>query len=124
MGLLSWFTGDNKNVSSIIDGVKSGLDYAVYTDQEKSEADQRVLDFTLKYLEATKNQSLARRVIAFIIVGVWAILLILAVTSKLFSEDYSKFIFEVLANVVKDPFSIVIGFYFATQMLSGLFSKK
>lgn len=123
MNLLSWFTGDNKNVGSVIDGVKSGLDSAFYTEQEKAESDQKVLDFTLEYLKVTSNQSMARRIIAFIVVGVWATLLILAVVIQPFSEDYSLFIFNVLKDSVKDPFSIIIGFYFATQMLKGLLSK-
>jgi len=54
----------------------------------------------------------------------WALLLISAVIAKGFDNDeFSKFLFETLRDVIKDPFSIVIGFYFATQMLKGLLSK-
>jgi len=35
----------------------------------------------------------------------------------------NKFVFAVLKDLIKDPFNIIIGFYFATQMLKGLLNK-
>jgi len=124
MSWFSWLTGDNKNVSSVIEGVKSGLDYAVYTEQEKAEADKAVLDFTLEYLKVTAHQSKARRGLAFLTAGIWALFLVLAVVFKLIdSEEQSKFMFEVLRDLIMQPHSLIMSFYFLVPSVNKLKSK-
>lgn len=121
MSLLGWFTGDNKNVGSVIDGVKSGLDSAFYTEQEKAEADKKILDFTLEYLKVTANQSMPRRVLAFGTFAIWALFLILAVAFKLFNNEAdSKFMFDILKDIVFQPHSLIMSFYFLVPSVNKL----
>ena len=89
--------------------VLSGIDKAWFTDQEKS-------DYLLKYLAATQPQNMARRLIAFIVVFLWALLVLIAVIAQPFMPEWSDKIFYILEDVVNMPFSIIIGFYFAAHL--------
>ena len=89
--------------------VLRGIDKAWFTDQEKS-------DYMLKYLAATQPQNMARRLIAFIVVFLWAVLVLIAVISQPWMPEWSNKIFYILEDVVNMPFSIIIGFYFAAHL--------
>lgn len=84
-------------------------DNAFFTKQEKS-------DYFLKYLAATAPQSMARRLIAFIVVFLWALLVLIAVLAQPWMPAWSDKIFYILEDVVNMPFSIIIGFYFAAHL--------
>lgn len=98
-----------------MDGAISTLDNAFFTKQERSQASEKVSEFYLKYLAATQGQNVARRAIALVVACLWCALVILGIVVRYFSVDYSDFIFRVLVDVVMQPFSIVIGFYFLTH---------
>ena len=89
--------------------VISGIDKAWFTNEEKSE-------YFLKYLAATQPQNLARRLIAVIVVLLWALLILSGVTIYYFDEAHGLFIFDTLKDTVNTPFSIIIGFYFAEHL--------
>jgi len=103
--LLAKIFGSSDTTKAII----SGIDKAWFTDQEKS-------DYLLKYLAATQPQNLARRLIAVIVVGLWAVLILLGIAVHPWMEAYSDRIFYTLEDVVNTPFSIIIGFYFAAHL--------
>ena len=103
--LLGAIFGSSDTTKAVI----SGLDNAFFTDQEKS-------GYLLKYLAATQPQNLARRMIAVIVVALWALLILLAVAVYPWQADYSMRIFAILQDVVNMPFSIIIGFYFAAHL--------
>lgn len=124
MGMFSWLTGGN--AESIIDGAKKGLDKAFYTDEEKADADKGLLDWTLQYMKATMPQAVTRRVIAFGVIMIWALLILTLVIAGYFDRgegSYSMFVFEVFKEVVLQPFNIILGFYFLTQTVRALTSK-
>lgn len=89
--------------------VLSGIDKAFFTKEEKS-------DYFLKYLAATTPQNLSRRLIAVIVVTLWALLILLAVVVYPWMPAWSDRIFYTLEDVVNTPFSIIIGFYFAAHL--------
>lgn len=97
--------GSEKNTEKIL----AGIDKSFFTTEEKS-------DFFLKYLAATTPQNLARRFIAFAVVGLWSFLVLLAVIAWQWSKEYADYIFNVLHDVVGTPFSIIIGFYFLAHL--------
>ncbi len=105
MKLLARLFGSGDTTSAVL----SGIDKAWFTDQEKS-------GFFLKYLAATQPQNLARRLIAVIVVLLWAMLILLGVALYKFDPAYSDFIFSTLKDVVNTPFGIIIGFYFAAHL--------
>lgn len=124
MSAWGWLTG--KNAGKIIDGAKQGLDKAWYTEEEKADADKGFLEFTLAYMKATLPQALTRRIIAVVVVGVWAVLVLTIVVSGYFSRtegSFAMFTFNVLKELVMNPFNIVLGFYFLTQTIRAAMSK-
>ncbi len=113
-------TGGGKDVSKVIDGAMKAGDALFFTKEEKSVASQKKLDWMLDYMKATAPQNVARRVIAFVIVGLWALLILVMVVAGGFARgagSYSQFVFDTLKEVVLQPFSIVVGFYFLTQLV-------
>lgn len=120
MGFFSFLTGGSKTAEKVIDGVSSGIDMAFFTDEEKSIASRAVLDWKLEYAKATAGQSISRRVIAFIVSGLWAFLIIISVVAGLINGKDSesvKFLFEIMKDIVNPPFMIILGFYFLAHVV-------
>ena len=126
--ILAAIFGSPKNTETIVDGAVKGLDKIVFTKEERADANQKVSEWYLKYLAATQPQNLARRLIALVIVWLWWLLVVAGVivrglemwlleTVVATEALYSEFIFNVLVEVVMQPFSIVVGFYFLTHVV-------
>lgn len=119
--------GSSKNTQTVVDGAVAGIDKMFFTAEERSEASARAADWFLEYLAATQPQNLARRLIAVIVVLLWALLILVGVAAKAFEvyvlelEEvdgaFSGFVFEVLSGVVMNPFLMVMGFYFAAHVV-------
>ncbi len=121
MGLLSWLTGGGGTANKVVDAAVDGLDALVFTDEEKSRAGQKILDFKLKWLTATSGQNVARRVIAIAIVALWVATIVLAIGLQLLgATEKSDFVFLTLKDVINTPFMVVIGFYFAAHLARGI----
>ena len=118
MGFFDWITGGGKTAEKVVDGVTSGLDAMFFTDEEKSIANQKVLDWKLKMLEATKSSNVARRIISLMIVGLWVLLVVVMVIAHgLGAIAYADYLFKTLTDVVMQPFSIIIAFYFLAHVV-------
>ena len=116
--MISGMFGSSKNVEKGLDMVSSGLDALIFTDEEKTVANQKVLDWKLKWISATGAQSVARRVISYVIVGLWSYIVLLAAHLHLLGmTKESEFLFRVLKDVLHWPFITIIGFYFAAHMI-------
>jgi len=113
MNILKAIFGSADTTKSVI----SGIDKAWFTNEEKSE-------YFLKYLAATQPQNLARRLIAIVVVLLWALLILVAIIVYRFDVDYGLFIFDTLKENVNTPFSIIIGFYFAAHLARAWQSSK
>lgn len=124
MSLLKRIFGNPDDASKIVDGAINTLDNAFFTKQERSIASEKVSEFYLKYLAATQGQNLARRFIAVLVVSLWVLLIVCGVIVRAVSLEFSEFIFRVLVDVVMQPFSIVIGFYFLTHTVRAFQKEK
>ena len=118
--MFNWLFGNSNSASKVVDGVVNGLDALIFTDEEKSIASQKVLDFKIEYAKHTQNQSIARRVIAFIVSGLWGALNLFAVGLHFFSVPGSEFVFKVISENINTPFMIIVGFYFAAHVVGKL----
>lgn len=120
MSLWGWITGGGEAAEKVVSGVYDGIDAAIYTDEEKARASQKILDWKLEWLKATSPSRVARRIIALIVTGTWALLLFIAVGAKAYGADaFSDFTFQVLSDNVKSPLSIILGFYFLAHLPIG-----
>lgn len=99
-------------------GIYNGLDMAVFTDEEKAKAQQKLLDWKLEYYKATKPQALSRRYLAMIIGFSWLVLVWLYVgLGVLGYDEQALFVYNVLNDIVNQPFSIVSAFYFLAHVV-------
>lgn len=82
--------------------------------------DKEKLDYALRWVEATKHQSIPRRVIAFVVVFFW-LLCGLCVVALVLLDDMNKarLIRDFMAYVIMQPANLVIGFYFALGLVKG-----
>jgi hypothetical protein len=120
MSIFNWLTGGGDSAKTVIDAVIKTGDALVFTPEEKSIANQKTLDWTLQYMNATNAQNVARRLIAIFVVGTWAIILLIACIAGYFNRDetsYAMWLFDVLKEIVANPYNIIIGFYFLTGTL-------
>lgn len=116
--LFDFFTGTSSTASKAVDGIISGADALIFTEEEKSTANQKLLDWKLQWLQLTNPQNTARRVIAYGVVSLWVLLILAGVISYGFKNtEFSSYIFKVLTDIVAIPFSIIIGFYYAAHLV-------
>ena len=116
--LSSLFRSSPDIVDKTVDAVISTGDALVFTDEERAQARERLLEWSLRYLEATQPQNLARRYIAIIIVALWATLILAGtVAAALDAEGLSGAIFSILADHVQNPLMMVLGFYYMTHVV-------
>lgn len=122
--------GSSENTTTIVDGAVAGIDKMFFTDEERSDASAKLGEWYLRYLAATNPQNLARRLIAMVIVILWALLIVVTVIVKGLemwletvaaegSQLFSEFVFAILVDVVMPPFLVIMGFYFAAHIIRG-----
>ena len=126
MGWLSFLTGESKTAEKVVDGAISGIDAMFFTEEEKSIANQKILDWKLNYAKATQGMSISRRIITFSVSFVWLLLVLILVVIGLVSGGESegvKFMYKVMTDVVMQPFSIIVGFYFLAHVVGNARGK-
>lgn len=120
--MLSWLTGlfaSTKNAESLVDAAIRTGDALVFTDEEKSKFSERLSEWYLRYLEATQPQNKARRHIAYLLVGVYVLLLLLSVGLYVFDfEEKAQFVLTVMREIVTDPVNLILSFYFIKHIVS------
>ena len=120
MGFLSFLTGGSDVAEKVVDGVSSGLDVMFYTDEEKSQANQKILDWKLAYAKATAAMSISRRIIVCGVCFVWIVLVLLLIIVASFAGNDSqmfKDLFDIMKDVVNPPFMIIVAFYFLAHVV-------
>lgn len=121
--------GSADTVKTVIDGVYNGIDKTFFTDEEKAEFGQKRNEWLLQYMTATQPQNVARRVIAFIVVGTWAMVITILVvalvveTAFTLTSTMSDELYKLLKDIILQPFNIVLGFYFLTHVVKGIVQK-
>jgi len=119
MSLFSWITGSSKSAEKAVDGVVNGLDAMFFTDEEKSRANMKALELKIEFARATAGMSISRRIIVVMVSAAWLLLVILAAGLGLWlGKDAAQvaWLIELLTDVVMQPFSIIVGFYFLAQV--------
>lgn len=113
--------------AKVTEGIMSGLDKIWFTEEEKSDAQQKASDTLLKFWDITTKenteQSKARRMLAVMTFRVYFFLLLTAVAMYKVDMDYSAFIFDV-AGTLTILVTGVAGIYFGPHQLSKVWKKK
>ena len=119
--MLGWLFGNSKAADKAVDGIYDGLDALVFTDEEKSVAAQKILDFKIEYAKHTQNQSISRRIISVGVTLMWvSVGIATLVAQALGASVFAEYAFKFLVDVVMTPFSIIVGFYFAAHIVGKL----
>ena len=117
--------GTDKAVETVINQASSAMDKLVYTSEEKAEDKARAVTeartMVIEWLKVTSGQNLARRVIALIVTGMWALnyTVINALSlAAVWVEDAEKFrasaeVVSTAAQQVTSAMMLVLAFYFA-----------
>lgn len=115
--LLGAIFGAPNTTQELVKGAVLGIDKMIFTKEEKAEASAQLAEWWLKYLAATQPQNLARRLIALVVVLLWALLVLIGVAVWKVDPAFSAFIFSTLDNIVNAPFLMIMGFYFAAHIV-------
>lgn len=129
--------GSDKALGGIVDSVTNGLDALVYTDEEKASdaaADRsEARKMVVGWMAATQGQSLARRLIALSITGVWLSMYLLSVFCAMIAiftnangvvtaEKVSQVgvIAKAAAMDMNPAVMLILAFYFAAPHMSDI----
>ena len=125
-GIKNVFSSSPDKVLDMASGVGGFIDESFHTDQEKSEASFKVLEWKLKWLNATQGQNLARRycAIAFGLnfILTFQICLYVALWGFFTGTDTTSAIDSIIGLV--STFQLgwimltIIGFYFGKEFVS------
>jgi hypothetical protein len=131
--------GTDKAAASLINTVSSGLDKLVYTSEEKAEDQAKAITeartMLVNWMDATKGQNLARRLIALSIVSIWlfqyiACMFLNVVAIWVANSDKlieSANIIGGYAEKMNGAVMLILGFYFAApymgKMVDGAMAK-
>ncbi|MCO1336875.1 hypothetical protein MO867_21335 [Microbulbifer sp. OS29] len=109
-GVKGLFAGP-ESAGKVLDATVNTVDAVWFTSEEKSR-------WYLKYLEATQPQNRARRLIAFLVTLVWALLVLFIAAAMALKAPFVADLKGLLVDVVVQPYSIIIGFYFVKSWVS------
>jgi hypothetical protein len=126
MSLFGWITGNSKSAEKAVDGVVNGIDAMVFTEEEKSHANMKALELKIEFARATAGMSISRRIIVVMVSAAWLLLvLLLAGLGMWLGKDAPAvdYLFKLLTEVVMQPFSIIVGFYFLAQVVGNARGK-
>ena len=115
-GIFKAIFSSSKDTSKIVDAAIGGIDSLFYTDQEKAEANMKVLDFKLEWAKATSGSNIARRFIAMVVTGIWSLWVLCILGSIVLSGFYNTIPTLTLLledfHVVSLSFAAIISWYF------------
>ncbi|TET65818.1 hypothetical protein E3J49_00640 [Candidatus Bathyarchaeota archaeon] len=111
MAWYSFLTSSTRAVEStakagetIVNGLVSGIDALVFTEEEKSAATQKGTETILKFWEAVSKenteQSIARRMLAKMTFQVFFFFLLAAAVVYKFDVEYAKFLLELAGKIM------------------------
>ena len=136
MGIFRRIFGSAKSLDGLVDAAKSGIDKLVYTGEEKAEAAERReerlleqqrfhLDWMGTWLKTTSPQNVARRVLAFLWVGSFMLLLWVSVVFNVVAAfagdpiswvDAAEHVRKTLAEDLSMETMLILTFYFAPHL--------
>jgi len=124
--------GSDKALINIVDNVSKGLDALVYTDEEKAQdaGKERAAarKMIVQWMETTKGQNLARRLIALSIVAVWLFQYVASMflsVAGIWIDSPEKLIASAKvigesAKTLNSPIMLILAFYFSAPYMKDI----
>lgn len=101
------------------------IDDAIFTTQEKVVEKRKLLDKYIELILNSKHMSVARRVIAFIFVIEYMLLINIAVIGMILNAPWVTELKVAIIDWAKQPVNIIVGFYFFQAIVkTGVNGKK
>jgi len=131
IGFIKGLFGGGKSMDTVVEtaasGIYNGLDKLIYTDEEKAEALGEGRKLFLSFVKVAYDQnsirSVARRWLAFMVVGPTMAAFVIAIVAWPFNPEYSKFLLDMV--VIMGPWAAgVLAFYFGPHLLGAMGSKS
>lgn len=140
-GLFGKIFGSDKAIESGLGILERAGDAMFYTDEEKAQAAERIArrkdDLLVQWMESTKGQNLARRLLAVMITIVWLLMYIASfvvdVVSVWVSQETSALLDQTsmrvgeYASQMNGAMMLILAFYFAAphmgKIVDGALSK-
>lgn len=113
-------------IEKAADGAIKGLDAIWYTAEEKEGDRKERMEMALKFVELTKGASPARRMIATVVIAMWAIagvdiLIILTVAATMDDASMllksSQPLIDFSIDYIAKPTGLVLAFYFLKNII-------
>ena len=128
----SIFSSKPDQVFEAAAGVGNWIDEQQFTDQEKSQASFKALDYKLKWLNATQGMNLARRYIAMMFCITFLLSFIVCMSMLIVGRWFGVDVTETIKAVISlcDAFKIgwitvtIIVFYFGKGIAENIGAKK
>lgn len=116
MGIFDWFKAGPQAAEKVLDAGIRGIDKLVYTDEEKAEARQRLVDNWLELQrtlgEETSVRGITRRILTFLTVLPYTALVIASAVCYYFNQAYAKFLLDVAEGNFGIIVLTIVVFYF------------
>ncbi len=112
MGIFSKLFSSSETVQKTVDAVINTGDALWFTDEEKSVASQKKLDWLLKYHEASKGSNIARRVISMMMIGTFITLVLACGLMTIFDHNQAGDLLKLLEKTMSVPVGLIIIFYY------------
>lgn len=98
--------------------IAKGIDELHYSKEEQAQGAQKAQEWLVEYMKATTGQNVARRMIAVIVTGEWALFVNIWAVLRLSGRvAMAKDFLTMLQDVIAPAFAIVMAFYFTAGMV-------
>ena len=116
--MFNWLFGNSSAAEKAVDAVVATGDALFFTAEEKSIAAQKILDWKIEYAKATQAQSISRRIISAGVTAMWMLTGVVALMAASWGQkEFAEYVMKFLVDVVMQPFSIIVGFYFLAHVV-------
>lgn len=127
MNILNWFSAGSDTATKVLDAGIAGIDALILTEEERLTMQAKLGDHWLETQKALQDEStirsVTRRVLSWVVMGSYTLLVLAAAVAYGFDADYGKFLLDLADGKFGFLVVMVGGFYFGPHML-GRFLKK
>jgi len=113
LGLLRTIFAGPETATQMVSGIATAVDDNVWSKEERSK-------FISTLYESTSGSALARRIIAFMIVGTFIIGCLMCFYAISMERAWYDNMYTFMHEVLKEPTGYIVGFYFLVRALGTL----